>query len=163
MTTGNFWLISFNLMTFFPHDRNLPLKELDYDRWNILVRGYMEFYNTVRADSEYQHLWQRINEGNTILGVGARLEAQLVGFSHYMFHPSAWSTDVCYLQDLFVAESNRGQGVARKLIEHVVQHAKQKKSPRLYWLTHQRNATARILYDKVAAHNGFIRYERQLP
>jgi GNAT superfamily N-acetyltransferase len=140
-----------------------PLKELDYDRWNILARGYMEFYKTVRTDTEYQHLWQRINEGNDILTVGARIDGQLVGFSHYLFHSSAWSADVCYLQDLFVAQSNRGQGVARALIEHVAHQAKQKNSPRLYWLTHQSNATARILYDKVAAHSGFIRYERPLP
>lgn len=107
-------------------------------------------------------MWHRINEENDILAVGGRIEGRLVGFSHYMFHPSAWSADVCYLQDLFVDESNRGQGVARALIEHVAQHAKQKNSPRLYWLTHHGNAAARILYDKVASHSGFIRYERPL-
>ena len=57
-------------------------------------------------------------------------------------------------------ESNRGQGIARKLIEHVACHANEQGSPRLYWLTHQSNALARILYDKVASHSGFIRYER---
>jgi len=140
-----------------------PLKEVDYDRWDILARGYMEFYKTVRSDTDYQNLWRRINEGKEILAIGARLEGRLIGFSHYMFHPSAWSADVCYLQDLFVDESNRGQGVARALIEYVAHHAKGRGSPRLYWLTHQGNATARILYDKVASHSGFIRYERALP
>jgi len=137
-----------------------PLKEIDYDRWNILARVYMEFYKTVRSDKDYQNLWQRITEGKEILSVGARIEGRLVGFSHYMFHASAWSADVCYLQDLFVDESNRGQGIARKLIEHVACHANEQGSPRLYWLTHQSNALARILYDKVASHSGFIRYER---
>ena len=139
-----------------------PLKNIDYDRWNILARGYMDFYKTTRTDTEYQNLWSRIGEGNEILAVGARMDGRLVGFSHYMFHPSAWSAHVCYLQDLFVDENNRGQGIARALIEYVAQQAKQKNSPRLYWLTHQDNATARILYDKVASHSGFIRYEMSL-
>lgn len=31
---------------------------------------------------------------------------------------------------------------------------------RVYWLTHETNATARILYDKVAEHSGFIVYRK---
>jgi hypothetical protein len=30
---------------------------------------------------------------------------------------------------------------------------------RLYWLTHETNATARALYDTVAVNRGFIRYD----
>jgi hypothetical protein len=33
---------------------------------------------------------------------------------------------------------------------------------RLYWTTKQDNTTARALYDKVAAFNGFIRYDLAL-
>ena len=33
---------------------------------------------------------------------------------------------------------------------------------RLYWTTHESNATARHVYDRVAANRGFIRYERDL-
>jgi GNAT superfamily N-acetyltransferase len=139
-----------------------PLKENDYDRWNTLARGYMAFYKTARSDEDYQNLWQRINERKDIVAIGARIDDRLVGFSHYLFHPSAWSADVCYLQDLFVDENYRGQGIARALIEQVTQHAKERKSPRLYWLTHCDNATARLLYDKVASHSGFIRYESAL-
>lgn len=136
------------------------LKASEYERWNIMAREYMAFYKTVRTDAEYQNLWKRITEEKEILAVGARIEGRLVGFTHYLFHPSAWSTDVCYLQDLFVDENYRGQGIARELIEYVAQHAKERNAPRLYWLTHQSNVTARILYDKIALHSGFIRYER---
>jgi GNAT superfamily N-acetyltransferase len=63
---------------------------------------------------------------------------------------------------LYVDESHRGQSIGRGLIEYVAQRAKERNSPRLYWLTHQGNSNARILYDKVAAHSGFIRYERPI-
>lgn len=62
------------------------------------------------------------------------------------------------LQDLFVDESVRGQGVARALITQVAQVARERGAPRLYWLTHHTNTRARHLYDRVASHQGFIRY-----
>ena len=32
--------------------------------------------------------------------------------------------------------------------------------PKVYWLTHESNAAARLLYDQVARHGGFIQYQR---
>lgn len=139
-----------------------PLTEFDYDRWEVLARGYMTFYSTVRTDAEYESLWARILERKEILGTGARLAGELVGICHYLFHASAWSGDICFLQDLFVLESARGKGIGRKLIEHVANEARANGSPRLYWHTHQSNSVARSLYDQVASNSGFIRYEKSL-
>ena len=95
--------------------------------------------------------------------MGAHWDGQLVGIAHYMFHTSAWTADACYLQDLFVDQAVRGQGVARALIEQVAQATRKHGAARLYWLTHQNNTTARMLYDKVAQYKGFIRYDYPLP
>jgi GNAT superfamily N-acetyltransferase len=139
-----------------------PLQENDRSQWDKLVYRYMAFYKTVRTDAEYAALWQRITANREIHSVGARIGGILVGFSHYLYHSSCWSSDVCYLQDLFVDEGSRGRGIGRALIEYVAQQAKLKGSPRLYWLTQNSNEAARVLYDKVASHTGFIRYERSL-
>ncbi|MBI3367535.1 MAG: GNAT family N-acetyltransferase, partial [Burkholderiales bacterium] len=37
--------------------------------------------------------------------------------------------------------------------------ARERQAPRLYWTTHTGNARARALYDRVAAHKGFLRYD----
>jgi GNAT superfamily N-acetyltransferase len=76
-----------------------------------------------------------------------------------MFQTSIWFDDVCYLADLFVDETVRGQGAARALIEAVAAAARSRGCPRYYWLTKQDNARARALYDKVARFAGFIRYD----
>lgn len=65
-----------------------PLKEIDYDRWNILIRSYMACYKTARPDTDNQNLWRHIKDGKEILTVGAQIGGQLVGFSHYLFHSS---------------------------------------------------------------------------
>ena len=86
----------------------------------------------------------------------------IVGIAHYLFHTSCWAQKVCYLQDLFTAHDLRGKGVARALIEAVAADARKQGAARYYWMTQEHNATARLLYDKVAKWNGFIRYEHPL-
>jgi GNAT superfamily N-acetyltransferase len=66
---------------------------------------------------------------------------------------------VCYLQDLFVDASVRGRGAGRALIERVAAAARERDCLRLYWTTKEDNAAARLLYDRLARFNGFIRYD----
>lgn len=139
-----------------------PLLEADRPRWDVLARGYKTFYETVLADADYDRAWRRIMDCDAIHGLGAYLEGRLVGITHYLFHANVWSTDVCYLQDLFVEPSVRGQGAARRLIEAVAERTRAHGAVRLYWMTRGDNATARSLYDKIAAHRGFVRYEYPL-
>ena len=142
-----------------PHITVDALQPEDYAAWLRLAQGYKTFYETELPESSYQHTWQRLLQAQAVHGLAARLDGQLMGITHYLFHASNWSTDVCYLQDLFVDEAARGHGAARALITQVAQVARERGAPRLYWLTHQSNARARRLYDRVASHQGFIRYD----
>ncbi|PUA36522.1 GNAT family N-acetyltransferase [Paenibacillus elgii] len=140
----------------------VPLRVEDHDRWNILVRGYKTFYKTELPDSTYDEVWHRLLNADGIFGFGAHLQGNLVGIAHYLFHRTIWMEDACYLQDLFVDEAARGHGVARALIERVAKSAREHNASRFYWQTRQDNTTARLLYDKVANHKGFIRYDYPL-
>jgi GNAT superfamily N-acetyltransferase len=64
------------------------------------------------------------------------------------------------LQDLFVADSARGVGLGRALIEAVYEKARAAGAGRVHWLTHTSNAQARILYDQVADNPGFMQYRK---
>jgi GNAT superfamily N-acetyltransferase len=82
---------------------------------------------------------------------------------HYLFHRSTIAIQPnCYLQDLFTTADARGKGVGRALIDGVYEQARLAGSPRVYWLTHETNHTARQLYDKVAENSGFIVYRKML-
>jgi len=140
-----------------------PLRPDDRTAWDVLARGYKAFYRTEVTDDGYQQMWRRLLAGADLYALGARHDGQLIGIVHYLFHPIGWAEDdACYLQDLFVAESARGQGAARALIEAVAAAARDRPASRLYWTTQEDNATARRLYDRLAAFSGFIRYDYPL-
>jgi GNAT superfamily N-acetyltransferase len=148
-----------------------PLKSEDRPAWEELARGYKAFYRTPATDAQYEAAWRQLrDEGSGLCGLGAYLggaaggepAGALVGITHYLFHPMMWYGDACYLQDLFVAEAARGRGAARALIERVAEMARSRGAARLYWNTQEDNTRARLLYDKVARFNGFIRYDYPL-
>jgi GNAT superfamily N-acetyltransferase len=142
-----------------PSLRIAPLSAADRAAWEVLAHGYKTFYETTLAPDEYDAAWQRLLDGSAVHGLGAYDSGRLVGIAHYLFHASVWARTTCYLQDLFVAPDARGRGVARALIEAVADAARGEKAARYYWLTQDKNATARALYDKVAHCHGFLRYD----
>jgi len=136
-----------------------PLRSSDRDAWETLARGYHAFYAEHHSLEVYERVWTRLREGGEIHALGAYDGERLVGIVHYLFHGHVWQSGVCYLQDLFVDASARGRGAGRALIAQVEREARHRGAFRVYWMTKHDNEPARRLYDKVAEHSGFIRYE----
>ncbi|GAA0586918.1 GNAT family N-acetyltransferase [Kribbella sandramycini] len=139
-----------------------PLRPIDRADWEHLFAGYNVFYGrATMPDGFYERAWTRFHSGE-LHALGAHLDNRLVGIAHFLTHASTTSGDSCYLQDLFTAPEARGQGAARALITAVADRATALGCDRLYWSTHESNATARGLYDQVAENRGFIVYSRSL-
>ncbi|WP_430392028.1 N-acetyltransferase family protein [Dyella sp. 20L07] len=145
-----------------------PVMADDFFAWKPLWDGYNAFYGrsgtTALPDAITQATWSRfLDELEPVHAIVAERDGQLLGLAHYLFHRSTISiTNSCYLQDLFTVEAARGSGVGRALIEAVYEYARQTGSPRVYWQTHETNATAMQLYDKLAEKSGFIVYRKML-
>jgi len=137
----------------------VPLAPGHRGEWEQLARGYKTFYEIELSDAEYARTWNRLMSVDGIHGLGALEDGHLRGITHYLFHTGTWTKKSCYLEDLFVDPACRGRGIARGLIEAVARRAREEGAARLYWLTHQQNVAARMLYDRVASFGGFIEYE----
>lgn len=142
-----------------------PMQAADHAQWVPLWRAYLAFYETTLASEQYDLTWSRfLDPAEPMHALGAfEPDGRMVGIVHVIFHRSAWLPEhTCYLQDLYVDESQRGQGTGEALIEAVADLARAHKAGRLYWLTQEGNATARRLYDRVAQNAGFIQYRKPL-
>jgi GNAT superfamily N-acetyltransferase len=130
--------------------------------WEPLWRGYQTFYKVDLTDETSDVTWARLHDPDEPMGVlGAYVDGRLCGIVHYLFHRSCWTIgDYCYLQDLYVAEDARNLGLGRALIAAVEDKARAAGASRVYWLTHETNAVARSLYDKLADRSGFIQYRK---
>jgi len=141
-----------------------PFRPDERDRWAELWAGYHLFYGRPSVAPElYDAAWARLRGGPPFHGLGARIggpEGRLVGLAHFLTHPTYLDPrPVLYLQDLFADPAVRGRGVGRALIEAGTAYARAQGCCRYYWNTHETNADARALYDKVARNTGFLRYD----
>jgi GNAT superfamily N-acetyltransferase len=145
-----------------------PVEQADLLAWKPLWDGYNAFYGrtgkTALPDDVTRTTWQRFfDPGEPMFALVAESDGGLVGLVHYLFHRSTSRiAPTCYLQDLFTLPAARGKGVGRALIEAVYSRARDQGLQRVYWQTHESNATGRRLYDRVAENEGFIVYSHTL-
>ena len=125
--------------------------------------AYLAFYETTLSEEIIGLTWQRLlDQEDGMVGLIAHAKVgNAVGIANLVFHRATWAKDYyCYLEDLYVDENVRGTGAGRALIEATYVEADKRGASRTYWMTHQGNATARALYDRVGRLTPFLRYDR---
>ena len=137
----------------------------DFDIWLPLWKSYQRFYEVDILESATLLTWTRFLDPNEpTYAALAMMGERAFGLVHSVYHRSTWTTaDYCYLHDLFVADEARGCGIGRALVEHVYADAHRRGAPRVYWLTHESNLNAMLLYDRIAERSGFIHYRKLFP
>lgn len=126
--------------------------EADFSAWLPLCKGYQEFYEVSFPDATVATVWSRFfaADASTEAAV-AVLDGRLVGYVALIFHGTTWDTrDFCYLEDLYVDPSCRGQRIGEGLIAWAKERAQARDCGRLYWHTQHFNTRARRLSDRVA-------------
>lgn len=136
----------------------------DHAQWLPLWQAYQVFYKTTIAAPVTAQTWARFLDDREPLHCAvAEIGGVLVGMVHYIDHRSCWTQgDYVYLQDLYAQPEVRGTGVGRALIEHVYAYAAQANASRVWWLTHESNQHAMLLYDRMADKSGFVQYRKMI-
>lgn len=141
-----------------------PLQPADRAGWSALWDGYLTFYKSALrpeiTDATFARFFDPLEPMHALV---AEQNGKLTGIVHYLLHRSTWAQNCyCYLEDLFVDPGVRGKGTGRALIAAVTDAARAAGSSRVYWITHETNAQAQTLYNKVAERPGFIQYRIKL-
>ena len=122
----------------------------------VLFNQYRQFYGQPSdPDGARAFLYERfVHLESVIFLARGRLEREAVGFMQlYPTFSSISMQRSWILNDLYVAESARGQGAAQALLDAAVAYARQTGSKGLALSTAQDNQVAQRLYEK----NGFVR------
>jgi GNAT superfamily N-acetyltransferase len=139
-----------------------PALPEDFEAWLPLWQGYLTFYKAQLAPELTRLTWSRFHDPFEPMHCTLAEQAgELVGLVHTIYHRSTWTAGpYVYLQDLYAREDRRGQGIGRALIEHVYASARAAGASRVHWLTHETNAQAMQLYDRIAQRSGFVQYRQ---
>ena len=122
-------------------------KLADVAELHPLVEKYREFYKQQPNAKTLDYLKSRLENDEAIVFI-ARDNSVAVGFT--MLYPT-FSTvslsNVWLLNDLYVEEANRGQGIASKLMETAESAAREAGATRVFLRTANDNTIAQSLYE----------------
>ena len=128
-----------------------PLKHSDFDQWLPL---WQENCLHQISDDITAETWRRLtNKNEKVFGLGAFSKSavdknnKLVGFLHYILHPTTgYINPACYMQDLFVEETARRQGIAKQLVWNLNDIGTSQNWSRIYWFAENKNDAVQALY-----------------
>lgn len=76
---------------------------------------------------------------------------KVVGLALYFYSYSTWKGKCIYLEDLIVTQSYRGQGIGRRLLDRIVEKAKEENAKRVVWQVLDWNTPAIEFYKSLDA------------
>jgi GNAT superfamily N-acetyltransferase len=142
-----------------------PAQAGDYQARLTLWHGYCAALDGNVAASVTEGVWRRIlSPHETIWSLLAcRGADEPIGLANYVLHPHTWSLQtVRYLEDLFVAPDDRGNGAGEALINGLVALGRRHGWQRVYWQTHDDNHRARSLYGRIVPRTDYVRYDIEI-
>ena len=129
--------------------------EPDLPELLTLMRGYCDFYEVAPSDEALLAMSRALiaDPAREGLQLMARDEqGTAIGFATIFW---SWSTTraarIGVMNDLYVAPSGRGRGVAEQLIEACVERVRSRGGALLSWQTAPDNHRAQAVYDRIGA------------
>ncbi len=131
-----------------------------------MIAAYQRFYEVEEIDEERNRSFfsRFLAPSDDGMLLGAWRGEQLAGYACLYWHfTSLIPAETVLLNDLYVDEVHRDEGIGRALIEASAGVARQRGAHHLEWTTQPDNTTARHLYDSTGAERSeWVGYELRL-
>jgi GNAT superfamily N-acetyltransferase len=132
-----------------------PLAERDFFAWYELFTSYAGSMGIEVDDERTMRVWTTLQGDDAHAVVAFDGDGRAVGFALFTVFKRLVQGDTGYtIEDIYVAESSRGEGVATALIEHVRSRAEDEHRATVRWATRPDDGAARALYEKFSASAG---------
>jgi|ERR1044072_2165020 GNAT superfamily N-acetyltransferase len=131
-----------------------------------LIAAYQRFYEVGDVDDERNRAFfsRFLSPSTDGMLLAARRGDELAGYACLYWHfTSLVPAETVLMNDLYVSERHRGEGIGRALIEAGAEVARERGAHHLEWATAPDNATAQRLYDSTGAERSeWVEYELPL-
>jgi len=141
-----------------------PLAPADRAVWEVLFKGYADFYRVEQTPQMRETVWGWLNDpAHSSSCLVAELDGTVIGFTHYRpFASQLRAATNGFLDDLFVDPATRGSGAAQALIDAVAAEGRARGWGVIRWITADDNYRARGVYDRVATRTQWVTYDIKL-
>ncbi len=143
-----------------------PISATQLEALLPMIAAYQRFYEVEEIDEERNRSFfpRFVAPSEDGMLLGAWSGDELVGYACLYWHfTSLVPAETVLMNDLYVDEHWRGQGVGRALIEASAEIARERGAHRLEWATAPDNETAQRLYDSTGAERTtWIEYELEV-
>lgn len=146
------------------------LVESDYPQWFIIWEKYLDKHSstgdhafTLPEKVSKTTFSRLVDPKEPMSGFVAEDDEthEVVGMANFTIHIHTLSiTPYVFINDLYVNESYRNQGIARKLLQRVYQYADDNNYSNVHLNTLFNNHRSQLLYTKAMQRSGFVSYSR---
>ena len=137
-----------------------PIDQQDFSNLLEMIKEFSEFENTYGEVTN--SLEQMLDEHDHIQGFIAEIDGKIAGYSTYYFPYHTWVGKCLHMDDLFIRERYRGQGVGKALFEAVLEIAKKEGCKRMKWQVSDWNEEAQAFYKAQGAEISNNEYDCRL-
>ncbi len=140
----------------------LPPAPSDRVEWEALYRSFRDHYKIADNPEAIDRVWQWImTPGGPLEGRVARLATgEMVALMHFRDVPRPFQARLGgYMDELFVAESVRGTGVAAKMLDALRDIGRARNWRDVRWITSDSNPRSCAFYDRETSRTKFITFE----
>ena len=123
--------------------------EKDFPAIIALIKEFAVFQKTPEKVSIT--LEQMIEDKDIFQCLVAVSDDEIAGFATYFFTYNSWSGKGLHLDDLYVKESFRKTGTGKKLLDNIINLAKEEKCKNVRWMVSAWNLNAIDFYKKIGA------------
>ena len=133
----------------------------DKNQWEVLYKGYADFYKVEMSDKILNTVWEWIHDNNhDVSGLVYEKDNKIIGIAHYRRMPSPLRGKyIGFLDDLFVDPKHRKNGVGEKIIKELKVISKRNDWNLVRWITREDNTKAKSLYEKISKKTNWEVYE----
>jgi GNAT superfamily N-acetyltransferase len=131
-----------------------PISPSQFEALLPLIAAYQRFYEVPEIDDERNRafFFRFVAPSEDGMLLGAWRGDRLLGYACLYWHfSSLLPAETVLMNDLYVVESARSEGVGRALIDASAAIARERGAHQLEWVTAPDNLTAQRLYDSLGA------------